>query len=71
MIINKMRINAYSTRPWPFSLGENDMLFPPFRVYYLTGIIDDLLRLGNVVFPDTIVSRLFAPVPQRITWKVE
>ena len=71
MMINNMRINAYSTRPWPFSLGENDMLFPPFRVNYLRGIIDDLTRLGNVVFPDTFVSRLFGPVLQHTTWKGE
>jgi len=50
MIINKIRINAYSTRPWPFSLGENDILFPPFRVRYFVIIIDDLARLGNEYF---------------------
>ena len=26
----RTRINAYSTKPWPFSLGENNMAFSPF-----------------------------------------
>jgi hypothetical protein len=26
----KTRINAYSTRPWPFSLRENNMAYSPF-----------------------------------------
>jgi hypothetical protein len=26
----KTRINAYSTKPWPFSFGANNMGFSPF-----------------------------------------
>ena len=26
----KTRINAYSTKPWPLSFGENNMAFSPF-----------------------------------------
>ena len=30
-IATKTRINAYSTSPWPFSLGANNMVFFSFR----------------------------------------
>jgi hypothetical protein len=29
-IATKTRINAYSTKPWPLSRGENNMAFSPF-----------------------------------------
>jgi hypothetical protein len=35
-IATKTRINAYSTRPWPFSFGANNI------AYYLLSVQDDL-----------------------------
>lgn len=32
------RMRAYSTRPWPFSLGANNMAFTSYVVYYLQGL---------------------------------
>jgi hypothetical protein len=41
----KTRINAYSTIPWPFSFGENNMIFHLLPLYKFLAPLPDLVLL--------------------------
>ena len=51
----KTRINAYSTRPWPFSFGANNMVIPPFFRYI--GHYVPRLKTNNAPLHGLIIAK--------------